>query len=126
MNSLGAYVAATALVLGALGGWTVRDWKSDSDEGKRLQAQAAALEAAQTRVDVAADKYEKERQRADEALAGRVNTVREYYKTTPVSADCAVPAPMHGLLAQAVAASNARASGEPESAVSAAPATGER
>lgn len=126
MNSFGLYAAAAALLLGVLGGWTVRDWKSDSDEAKRLEAERVALEAAQKRVDVAADKYEKERQRADEALAGRVNTVREYYKTTPVSADCAVPAPMHGLLTQAVAASNARASGELESAVSAAPATGER
>lgn len=126
MNPLGIYIAVGALAFGALGGWTVRDWKADADEGKRLEAQAAALKDAQDRIDVAANKYEMERQRANEALAARTNTVREYYKTTPVSADCAVPDSMRGLLSQEIAASNARASGEPEGAVPADRATGER
>lgn len=125
MNSLLPYAAVAALLLGALGGWTVRDWKADSDEGKRIEAERVALEKAQGRVDAAADKYEKERQRADQALGQRTNTVREYYKDVPVSADCAVPPPLHGVLAQAVAESNARASGEPKGAVPAAPPAGE-
>lgn len=125
MGSLAPYIAAAALALGLLGGWTVRDWKADSDEGKRIEAERIALEKAQGRVDAAADKYEKERQRADQALGQRTNTVREYYKDVPVSADCAVPSPMRGVLSQAVADANARASGEPQGAVPTAPTAGE-
>lgn len=114
--------AAAAALLGALGGWTVRDWKRDSEVLAQVEKAARNLEVARVAVDAAATAYEQEKADAIVQTNTRESTIREIYRAAPpVDVDCAVPDAAVGVLNDAVAAANARASGKPAAGVSRTP-----
>lgn len=106
------------LLVGAWGGWTVRDWKRDSEVLKGIEVAGKKLEEAREVVDNAATAYEQEKQVAAAQFAVRENTIREIYRDRPVSTDCAVPDAARSVLDRAVDAANARATGKPASTLS--------
>lgn len=120
-NPLVAYSAAAALLLGLAAGWSVRDWKADSDQLAAVNAaHAAELKAAQA---VNASSEDLERALASlrpQAIESR-NTIREIYRDVQVPVDCAVPAAGIGVLEAARLRANTAASGEPSAAVQPAP-----
>ena len=112
---LTAYIGGGALLIGALGGWTVRDWKADSDEAK---AKDAAFTQYRALSDALADQslaYEVLAQslRADERRDRE--TIREIYRDKIVPSECAVPADAVGVLSEAVTRANSAAAGKPSS-----------
>ena len=121
MPPLWLYGGAGALLAGALAGWTVRDWKADSDALK-------AEEKAQTEY-IAAVQALADQSLAYETLAQSLRTderrdretIREIYRNVQVPAECAVPADAVGLLNNAVTEANAAAAGKPRGTVPPAP-----
>jgi hypothetical protein len=114
-----AYAAGAALTLaaGALGGWTVRDWKADADQLAEVRAAAklsGKLEQAQADNATA---FETFAARNRTAAAKDRDTIRETYREIHVPADCAVPAAGLGVLDGAIERANAAVAGEPGSAV---------
>ena len=113
MIPFAGYIGAGALLVGALGGWTVRDWKADSDALK-------AEKRAQTEY-VAAVQMLADQSLAYEALAQSLRasertdreTIREIYRNVQVPANCAAPAAVGSVLSEAVARANAAATGKP-------------
>ncbi|WP_232494907.1 hypothetical protein [Novosphingobium kaempferiae] len=95
----------------------MRDWQRDSEVLASLKTATKNLDAARDVVDRAAGAYEQEKQNASVQSTVRESTIREIYKDRPVSVDCAAPDALVGVLGDAVAAANARASGEPAAAV---------
>lgn len=115
--------AGATLVLGALGGWTVRDWKRDSEVLAGMETAAKNLDAARKTVDTAATAYEQEKPDAVAQSTVRESTIREIYKDRPVSVDCAAPDAVRGVLGDAITAANSRATGQPTAVVPGAAAT---
>lgn len=118
---LSAYIGAGALLTGLLGGWTVRDWKADSDEAK---AEQKAFTQYQAMTEALADQslaleYTVQSLRAAERSDRE--TIREIYHNVEVSAECAVPAAGVSLLDNAIDRANAAATGKPVSALPDAP-----
>lgn len=109
--------AGVAVLLGAAGGWTVRDWKRDSEVLASMETAVKSLDQARGTVDRAATAYEQEKQSESVQSMVRESTIREIYKDRPVSVDCAAPDALVGVLGDAVTSANSRASGEPASAV---------
>lgn len=105
------------LITGALGlalafgsGWTVRDWKADSDT---LAAKVAADKARDAAVKLAYDasaSFEGERATIHVEAAQARSTLKEIYREIKVPADCAVPAAGLRVLDQALATPSAIAS----------------
>jgi len=118
---LSAYIGAGALLTGLLGGWTVRDWKADSDEAKAEQkafTQYAAMTEALADQSLALE-YTVQSLRAAERSDRE--TIREIYRNVQVPADCAVPDAAVSLLDNAIDRANAAATGKPVSALPDAP-----
>lgn len=115
------YIGAGSLLAGALAGWTVRDWKADSDA---LEASEKAQNEYLGAVQMLADQS-----LAYEALAQSLRsqervdreTIRETFRNVPVPANCAAPAAVGSLLDNAVKRANAAASGQSGSEVPPAP-----
>lgn len=115
------YGGAGALLVGALAGWTVRDWKADSDE-------AEAKEQAFTQYRALTDELA-DQSLAYEALAQSLRleerrdreTIREIYRNVEVPAECAAPAGAVSVLNNAVDRANAAATGQPVRTVPDAP-----
>jgi hypothetical protein len=121
MIPLWGYIGSGALLAGALGGWTVRDWKADSDE---LKAEEKAFTQYQALTEALADaslSYEALAQgiRANERTDRE--TIREIYRNVQVPAECAVPAAGVSVLDNAVREANAATTGKPVSALPDAP-----
>ncbi len=121
MPPLWAIAGGGALLVGALGGWTVRDWKADSEA---LKAKDKAFEQYAALTNELADQslayeYTVQSLRAGERTDRE--TIREIYRDKIVPSDCAVPAAGVGLLNNALARTNAATAGEPVSEVSRAP-----
>lgn len=106
--------AGAAALLGALAGWTVRDWKRDSEVLAGLEKAAELVDKQRSVIDTAAEAYEKDRQDAGAQAAVRETTIREIYGSAPADVRCDPPAAVRGVLNDAVAAANARAAGQPE------------
>lgn len=109
---LSAYIGAGALLVGVAGGWTIRDWKADSDA---LKAEEKAFAQYQAMTSALADQslaYEVLAQslRADERRDRE--TIREIYRDRTIPAECAVPAAGVSVLSEAIARSNSAAAGE--------------
>lgn len=118
MNPLVLYTAGGALLVGVLGGWTVRDWKADADQLKAVERANKAEKAAIAAVYKPSSEYEKVLADLRPREIETRNTIREVYRNVEVPADCAVPAAGVGLLDDARKRANAAASGQPVAAVS--------
>lgn len=101
------------LVLGIAGGWTVRDWKRDSEVLAGLEKAIEKVDAQRGVIDAAAAAYEQEKQDAGVVREGRDTTIREIYRDRVVSPDCAAPPTVSGVLGAAIVDANARAAGQP-------------
>jgi hypothetical protein len=113
MPPLWLYGGAGALLAGALGGWTIRDWKADSDA---LEAEEKAQAQYIAAVEALADQslaYETLAQSIRTSERADRETIREIYRDKIVPAECAVPADAVGLLDNAVRDANAAAAGKP-------------
>lgn len=111
---------ALGLALAFGGGWTVRDWKADSDA---LEAKEDADKARDAAVKLAYDasaSFEGERATIHVEAAEARSTIREIYRDVQVPADCAVPAAGVRLLDKAIEATGATAS-QPSAALPADP-----
>jgi hypothetical protein len=116
-----AYAAVGSLLAGTLAGWTVRDWKADSDALAASQRAQRQYEAKVIELADASLRYEALAQslRTDERRDRE--TIREIYREKTLPAECAAPASAVSLLNNAVDRANAAASGKPVSAVPPAP-----
>ena len=109
---LSGYIGAGALVAGLLGGWTVRDWKADSDEAK---AKDRAFVQYQALTETLADQslaYEVLAQSLRAGERADRETIRETFRNVEVPAVCTPPAAIGSLLDNAVKRANSAASGE--------------
>lgn len=114
------------LLAGLFGGWTVRDWKADSDTLAATKDAREHEDAARAAIWSRADKREQDRETGAQQLATDRTTIREYYRDAPpVPANCAAPAPVVGVLERAVAAANAAAIGQSVAALPADPGAAE-
>lgn len=109
------YLAGGVLLLGILGGWTVRDWKADSDALEALDRAREAEREALAAVGQPSAEFEKLLSNLRQSEIVTRNTIREIYRNVEVPANCAVPAAGVGLLEAARARANAAASGQPSS-----------
>ena len=109
---LSGYIGAGALLAGLLGGWTVRDWKADSDEAK---AKDRAFVQYQALTETLADQSLAYEVLAQSLRAGERRdreTIRETFRNVEVPAVCTPPAAIGSLLDNAVKRANSAASGE--------------
>jgi hypothetical protein len=112
---------AGLLLAGALGGWTVRDWKADSDA---LETEQKTFEQYTALTEALADQslqYELIAQGIRASERTDRETIREIYRNVQVPTECAAPAAVVSVLDAAVRDANAAATGQPVSVVS--PAT---
>lgn len=113
MNPLILYSAAGALLIGLATGWSVRDWKADSDQLAAIERANKAEKAAIAAVNAPSQKLEDVLADLRPAQIESRNTIREVYRDVQVPTDCAVPAAGVGVLEAARQRANAAASGEP-------------
>ena len=112
-NPMMLYALGGALILGAASGYKVRDWQCDAAFAKALEKAEKLRVKKQEAVDDVSQTYEFERDQANVVSTERTNTIREIYKTAPaVTADCAAPDALRGLLESSVSDANAAASGK--------------
>lgn len=101
-----------ALLAGFLGGWTVRDWKADSDEAK---AKEQAFTQYRALTETLADQSLAYEVLAQSLRAGERRdreTIREVYRNVEVSPSCAAPDAVVGVLNNAVERANAAKAGQ--------------
>ena len=112
MMPLAGYVGIGAALAGALGGWTVRDWKADSDalEADR-KAQIEYVAVVQSLADQSLA-YETLAQTLRASERTDRETIREVYRNVQVPSACAADPAVVQLLAKAVTDANAAASGQ--------------
>lgn len=109
-------IAGAALVSG-FAGWTVRDWKADSDELKAADAAQARYEAAVDELSARSLAYEELAQSIRQSERTDRLEIREIYRDVEVPSDCAVPDDVASVLDSAVDRANAARTGQPVSAV---------
>lgn len=109
------YVGAGALAVGLLSGWTVRDWRAESQMAAVQRELQEARNEQLARADQSAARYETQRadtQRAAIILPREVNRI---YETVEVPASCEPSPDALRLLDRAI--SGADTTGEPETAL---------
>jgi hypothetical protein len=104
--------AGATLVVGAFGGWTVRDWKRDSEVLSELSDATKAANASAQWMRDQGDAYEKDRQDDQSQSTVRESHISTIYRDVAVPADCAVPDAAGSVLDDAIAAANARSAGQ--------------
>lgn len=108
MIGLKAAIAAAFFAMAFAAGFGVSHNMAKAREAKMAKMALMAQIAMQKELNNVSARYEVERERAAQALGGRVKTVQEYWRDRPApSHDCAVPAPLVGLLVGAVSDANA-------------------
>lgn len=108
------YIAGTALILAAFGGWKVRDWQCDAAVAKALERAEKNRAAMQETIDALSADYEQERSALDQTVVRSTNTVREIYRTLPAAPASCAPGPrVVRLLEDGVSRANAAAAGQP-------------
>ena len=117
-----AGAAGVCILTGLAGGWTLRDWKADSDELAALQKAEATRDDLQKKLFAQATSFEAWRDKLEVNKVENRNTIREVFRNVPVRADCAAPVAAYGLLAAQVTAANAATTGKLDLPV---PATGD-
>jgi len=116
-KSIGLYASVAALLIGLFAGWSVRDWKADSDTLKAVERGQKQEDAMNRVVNMASEKFEQFRAVAEPGAIERRDTIREIYRDVKVPVECAAPAELVLLLADARQRANAAASGQLEPAV---------
>jgi hypothetical protein len=112
------YVAVGALVAGGLGGWTVRDWKADSDAIELIGKSDKLRDRLQAQTEASAEKYEQGRASAQPADRAGRDTIREIYRNAPpVPVECSIPDAVALVLDAARQRANAAAGGQSGAAV---------
>jgi len=112
-GNLRLWLGLAAIVIAALGGWTVRDWKADADLLAAHQHSDKVQEAMLATVGSAAATYEVFRATDEPLRSSSTNTIREVYKNAPpVDINCALLPDAARVLQGAVDAANAAARGE--------------
>lgn len=115
---LALYASAGAMLIGLFAGWTVRDWKADSDalvaveKGERQETRMEQI------VDAASARFEQFREAEAPASVERRDTIREIYRNVEVPVECAAPPAIVGMLTDSRDRANAAAAGQLEAAVS--------
>jgi hypothetical protein len=104
------YVGASLIAFGA--GWTVRDWKADSDALEAVEAANKARDEAVAAAHAASASYEAQRAPIVVEAAKSENTIREIYRDNP-NAACPVPAAAVDSLRGTIDAANRAATGQP-------------
>jgi hypothetical protein len=108
------FLGLLGLFLAYSAGWTVREWKCESAERNRLVAEEKAEDKAQAQAHAASTDYEVQRNEWQVQSRDREDRIRVVYRDAPPAASCAAPAAVGGMLDEAVAAANAKASGKSE------------
>lgn len=107
------YIVGGALLAGALGGWTVRDWKADSDALAAVVKTEKIRDQMQGKIDDAATKYEQGRANDGPAQIETRNTIREIYRDgPPIPVECSVPDAVAVVLDAARQRANAATTGQ--------------
>lgn len=117
LKSIGLYASVAALLLGLFAGWSIRDWKADSDTLAAVERGRKAEAAMGKIVDAASAKFEQFRAVEAPAAVERRDTIREIYRNVQVPVECAVPPDLVRLLADARQRANAAAAGQFEAAM---------
>lgn len=108
MLTLGAIGGGLALVSGFFGGWTVRDWKADSDELTRVDQLIEAKDALASAQFRHADQYLAVVEQLNAQTNTDRTTIREIYRERENDAgpiEC-LPAPVAGVLNDAISRAN--------------------
>lgn len=107
-----AGAAGVCILTGLTGGWTLRDWKADSDELAALQKAERTRDDLQKKLYTQATSFEVWRDKLEVNKVENRNTIREVFRNVPVRADCAAPVAAYSMLAAQVSAANAAAAGK--------------
>lgn len=107
------YVAGTAVLAAAFGGWTARDWQCKAAEVAAIKQVAAEKERMQGVIDEQAIAYEEAKAAAAAVSVHRTHTIREVFRDVPVDASCAPPPAVGSVLLDAVEDANRAVSGSP-------------
>lgn len=113
MIPLSGWLGLAAAGAAFFAGWTVRDWKADSDAlraADEAQARYVALSEENQRQSLAYEELAQDLRASERA--DRV-TIREIYNEVEVPGECAVPDDAARLLDNAIRAANAAATGQP-------------
>lgn len=113
MNPLILYSGLGSLALGLALGWSVRDWKSDSDQLQAMESANRQREKLQEKVDALSLGYEADRSAADSNSMIRQTELRTIYRDVPINNDCAAPDSVRSLLQDGINEANARIAGKP-------------
>lgn len=112
INPIMLYTAGGSVLLGLALGWTVRDWKADSDALDAVEAShKAQIELLDVVAEPSAD-LENTIANLRTTETETRNTIKEVYRNVEVPANCAVPADAVRVLVDAVRDANAAAAGE--------------
>lgn len=112
INPIMLYTAGGSVLLGVALGWTVRDWKADSDALDAVEAShKAQIELLDVVAEPSAD-LENTIANLRTTETETRNTIKEVYRNVEVPANCAVPADAVRVLVDAVRDANAAAAGE--------------
>lgn len=109
------YVGAGALAVGLLGGWTVRDWRADSEMAAVQRELQEARDEQLARADRSAARYETQRATIQRDIIRLPAEVRTIYETVTVPAACEPSPDAKRLLDRAI--SGADTASEPETAL---------
>lgn len=109
------YIGAGALAVGLLGGWTVRDWRAESQMAAVQRELQEARNEQLARADAAAVRYEGQSAQIQRDIIRLPAEVRTIYETVTVPAACEPSPDALRLLDRAI--SGANTTGEPETAL---------
>jgi hypothetical protein len=116
--------AGGALLLTVVGfgaGWTVRDWKADSDQLGAVKAGIERGKEQQELADYRAGRYEDQRHEAQQQSILRDTEIRTIYRDVEVPSECEPPAAALLVLDNAAASASAQAAGQHVATLSADP-----
>lgn len=109
---LWAMTGLGALLAGSLAGWTVRDWKADSDEAEAKEQAFTQYQALTNELAGASLRYEYLAQDLRAAERTDRETIRETFREITVPAECTAPAGIVSVLNTATDRANTATSGQ--------------
>lgn len=103
LTPITGYVAAGAILIGAIGGWTVRDYKADADMAKIERQLREAQDKQRALADKASSEYERGKAERTTETQRTQDKIREVYRDIEVPANCEPPSDALRLLDEAIA-----------------------